>query len=222
MISKTKCKCDNCNKEFLKESRYLKREVKNRFCSIDCKGKFIKKKNNIKCKCECGKLFERRKSQANKSKSGKLFCSNSCSASYNNKNKKYGTKRSKLELWIENELKRKYSFEIIFNGKESINSELDIFIPSLKLAFELNGIFHYEPIYGEDKLKKIKNNDNRKFQACLENKIELCIIDVSSSKHFKPERDRRYLDIIENLINKKFICGEIGETPMSKEHRPTR
>ena len=45
MISKTKCKCDNCNKEFLKESRYLKREVKNRFCSIDCKGKFIKKKN---------------------------------------------------------------------------------------------------------------------------------------------------------------------------------
>ena len=222
MISKITCKCDNCDKEFLIESRYIKRKVKNRFCSIDCKYKFIKKKNNVKCECVCGKLFERKKSQANKSKSGKLFCSSSCSATHNNKNKKYGNKRSKLEVWIENELKKKYNFEILFNNKEAINSELDIYIPSLRIAFELNGIFHYEPIYGEEKLKSIKNNDNRKYQACLENKIELCIIDVSSSKHFKPERDKKYLDIIESIITQKYTCGEIGETPMSKEHRPTR
>ena len=100
-----------------------------------------------------------------KSKSGNSFCSRSCSATYNNKNKKFGTRRSKLENWIENELKKKYDFKIIFNGKEAVNSELDIYIPSLKLAFELNGIFHYEPIYGEDKLNKVKNNDGRKYQA---------------------------------------------------------
>lgn len=73
----------------------------------------------------------------------------------------------------------------------------------LNLAFELNGIFHYEPIYGEGKLSQVKNNDGRKFQDCLERKIELCIIDVSSSKHFKPERDKKYLDIIVNLIELK-------------------
>ena len=38
---------------------------------------------------------------------------------------------------------------------EAINSELDVYVPSLNLAFELNGIFHYEPIYGEKKLNQI-------------------------------------------------------------------
>lgn len=86
----------------------------------------------------------------------------------------------------------------------SINSELDIYIPSLSLSFELNGIFHYEPIYGIDKLEKIKNNDNRKLQACIEKKIEFCILDISGSKHFKPERDKKYLDIVRNIILDKI------------------
>lgn len=59
---------------------------------------------------------------------------------------------------------------------------MDIYIPVLSLAFELNGIFHYEPIYGEGKLLSIQNNDDRKFQACLEHDIELCIINSSEQK----------------------------------------
>jgi len=43
---------------------------------------------------------------------------------------------------------------IHFNKKDAINSELDIYIPSLKLAFELNGIFHYEPIFGKENFLK--------------------------------------------------------------------
>ena len=132
-----------------------------------------------------------------KSKSGNLFCSKSCSTKYNNENKKSGSRRSKLEMWIEEQLKNKYEFEIIFNGKDTINSELDIYIPSLKLAFELNGIFHYEPIYGDEKLKTIKNNDNKKFQACLERKIELCVIDTTK------KNDKKYLEIINTIIKLK-------------------
>ena len=49
----------------------------------------------------------------------------------------------------------------------------------------------------------VKNNDNRKFQACLEKGIELCIIDASNSKKFKPERDKKYLEIIEKIIESK-------------------
>ena len=109
-----------------------------------------------------------------------------------------------MEIWIEENLKNKYNFEILFNNKEIIGSELDIYIPHFKLAFELNGIFHYEPIFGNKKLEQTINNDNRKFQACLEKGIEFCIIDTSGSKKFKPERDKKYLDIIDNILEIKM------------------
>ena len=38
----------------------------------------------------------------------------------------------------------------------------------------------------------------------IKHKIELCIIDVSGSKNFKPERDKKYLDIIISIIELKY------------------
>lgn len=101
-----------------------------------------------------------------------------------------------------------------YNQKDAINSELDIYVPSLNLAFELNGIFHYEPIYGKDKLTSTKNNDGRKFQACLEKKIELVIIDTSGQKYFKEKTSQKYLDIIEQIINQKLEQGK-GVEPLT-------
>jgi hypothetical protein len=201
--------CVECGCDFKKEKRYYTSYLKGThkgsiiYCSRKCEGdsKRISIKNNCK---NCNIEIIKPPSVLKKSKSGNIFCSHSCSAKYSNTHKITGTRRSKLEVWIEENLKNKYDFEIIFNGKEAIESELDIYIPSLKLAFELNGIFHYESIYGDRKLEQVKSNDNRKFQACLENKIELCIIDSSGSKKFKPERDRKYLDIIESIINNKI------------------
>jgi very-short-patch-repair endonuclease len=132
------------------------------------------------------------------------FCSSSCAAIYNNTHKTYGTRRSKLEKYLEEKLKEKYpKLDIHFNRKDAINSELDIYIPSLKLAFELNGIYHYEPIHGPEKLASVQNNDQRKFQACLERGIELCIIDTSSIKHFKENKANKFLNIIIEIISKR-------------------
>jgi hypothetical protein len=72
------------------------------------------------------------------------------------------------------------------------------------LAFELNGIFHYEPIYGQEKLNQIQNNDNHKFQDCLEEKIELCVIDKSWIKYNKIQNFIKILNIIENIIFNKL------------------
>jgi hypothetical protein len=94
-----------------------------------------------------------------------------------------------------------------FNRKEAIGSELDIHIPSLNLAFELNGIFHYEPIYGEDKLQKIEENDISKSKACHDAKIDLCVIDTSGQKYFKPKTSEKYLNIITNIINKRTMLN---------------
>lgn len=81
------------------------------------------------------------------------------------------------------------------------------------MAFELNGIFHYEPIYGNDKLNQIQNNDNRKYQACLEHNIELCIIDTSYFKHFKEDKAKEFLNIISSIINLKVTVAEGGFEP---------
>lgn len=200
-------KCYRCEKEFYQTKHYiyscsLKTSVHTgKYCSKVCA---MTKVVNVECKT-CGKKFLKFPNQIKKSKSGNHFCSNSCAATYNNKHKKTGTKRSKLEVWVEEQLLIIYpNIEIHFNRKDTISSELDIYIPSLSLAIELNGIFHYEPIFGEKKLKQTKNNDERKFQACLEKNIEFAIIDTSQQKYFKPKSSQKYLNIITEIINNKL------------------
>jgi hypothetical protein len=140
-----------------------------------------------------------------KSKSGNRFCSRSCAATYNNLHKTTGTRRSKLEVWLEEQLRKLYpDLKILFNAKEAINAELDIHFPDLNLAFELNGIYHYEPIHGPKKLASIQTNDHRRFSACAEKGIALCIIDVSTMTYFKPTKGQYYLNIITNIINNKL------------------
>ncbi len=154
---------------------------------------------NVNC-LNCKKEFKKRISQINKTPNN--FCSRSCAATYNNTHKISGNKRSKLEIWLEKELTNLYpQLLILYCDKETINSELDIYIPLLHLAFELNGIFHYEPIYGQTKLQQIQNNDDRKFQACLEKNISLCIIDSSKQKRFTEKSSQQFLDIISNIID---------------------
>lgn len=180
------------------------------YCSHKCHSQ--SSLNQIVLKCiTCGKSFSRIPSQAKRPKNP--FCSHSCSATYNNLHKKHGNRRSKLELWIESELKLKYpSLEFLFNSKMAIGSELDIYIPKLQLAFELNGIYHYEPIHGLKKLSSIQKNDICKFKICSEKEIELCIIDVSSLKYYKISNALPFLEIITSIINQKMVTG-IGFEP---------
>lgn len=207
---KLPCKCAKCQKTFFitknKARRGLTMERPCDFCSLKCFYESTKKlgiSEHRKLQCFlCQKEFERYPSQ----QKNKNFCSKSCATTYNNKHKTHGSNRSKLEMWIEDKIIIKYpKLEIKFNSRTEIGSELDIYIPKLKLAFELNGIVHYEPIYGQEKLDKVRNNDNRKFQACLENNIELAILDTSTLKNFKEDRANKFLDIIIEIINNKIL-----------------
>lgn len=203
------CECYYCKDAFnltkQKIIQILNPNSKNKgqFCSPQCRTNSRKLRLIIKC-CNCG--LETEKPILQNKKYPNSFCSKSCATSYQNKNKNYGTRRSKLESWIEEQLAQLYpELHIDFNQKSAIGSELDIYIPSLNIAFELNGIFHYEPIYGTNKLNQIQSNDKSKSLACHKAKIDLCIIDTSQQKYVKPSTSKIYLDIIINIINERLI-----------------
>lgn len=182
------------------------------FCSKQCESVNLRVKRQVfSCK-QCGTEVLRKPGELRTRQAKNLthhFCSTSCAGTYNSQHKTTGTRRSKLEQWIEQSLATRYpNLEVHYNRTDAIMAELDIYVPSLKLAFELNGIFHYEPIFGNEKLDSIQKNDKRKYQACLEHGIELCIIDTAAFKHFKPLKAQRYLDIVLEILEHKS-----GATP---------
>lgn len=201
--------CERCGTKFYKSKKRIKdclnpnHKSTGSFCSSKCSNQQPDKIIQTLC-IHCNKPIQKHLYTIIKYKNS--FCSQSCAAIYNNTHKSYGYRRSKLEKWIEEQLAQLYpTLEIHFNRKDTINSELDIYIPSLKLAFELNGIFHYEPIFSQEKLGQIQNNDNRKFAACQEAGISLCIIDTSQQKYFKPSTSQKFLDVICKIINSACI-----------------
>ena len=218
------CECLLCKEPFGVLKKLITYELKNNrnrhiYCSDKCC--YLSRKtsilNEIPCS-NCGCSFDRNPNQLTKSKSGNIFCSQSCAATFNNKNKTHGNRRSKLEIWLEDEITKLHpNLQIDFNKKDTIGSELDIFIPSLNIAFELNGIFHYEPIYGVNKLIKVQENDKSKTKICHDLKIDLCIIDVSQQKYFNPSTSQKYLDIITDIINERLLISQPA-LPVSNNH----
>lgn len=212
-LDKLPCECYQCGGIAYHQKNDINRVLNNtnknacKFCSKRCRALFLQPTPPLEVECSnCQTKFLKEQAQIRKTKNGRHFCSRSCSASYNNKNKTTGNRRSKLEAYIEEQLTILYpDLEIHFNRKDAIGSELDIYIPSLNVAFELNGIFHYEPIYGVDKLNQIQNNDTNKFQLCIEHKIDLCIINTSGQTYFKESTSQKYLDIITNIINERLL-----------------
>jgi hypothetical protein len=201
--------CKICKTNFLLSDKSTARLSKGetaigQFCSKKCANISMSKKITSSC-CICGSSVEKLPSALKKSKCKKFFCSKSCAGKYNSTHKTKGTNRSKLEKWLEQKLTKLYpDLEFCFNQSHVINAELDIYIPSLKLAVELNGIFHYEPIFGDEKLIKTQNNDNRKILASAEKGIDLCVIDTTSLTYFKENGANNFLEIIKKIINQKI------------------
>ena len=210
-------KCSNCGETFYREKHYIQGNIKKNhlvyFCSPKCQREFKTKQGTQIIKCaQCGKERIKLLNQIKKSKSGNHFCSKSCAAKYNNTHKTSGYRRSKLETYLQNVLEEKYlNLNIEYNDRKTLDGlELDIYIPSLNLAFELNGIFHYQPVFGksdeerDSKFQNILDKDAKKHQLCQEKNINLCIIDVSSQKKFTVKSSQKFVDAICFVIDKRL------------------
>lgn len=62
--------------------------------------------------------------------------------------------------------------------------ELDFYIPSLRLAIELNGPTHYLPIYGQAKFERQQRNDQLKRDLCKQQGITLVEIPLEEGVHY--------------------------------------
>lgn len=180
-------------------------------CNLDIKHFDSHLKNRQRCKFEiaiqevlctfCKKPFMKESCQM-LSKVGSNFCSRSCSASFNNRNKKYGLRRSKMEVFIEERLKQDFGDLLYLTSNKSvIGSELDFYFPSLKLAVEVNGILHYEPIYGQKTFDRIQMMDEEKRVNCESNGINLFVLNCKDDRYLKQElKEKRYQEVKEVIM----------------------
>ena len=199
---KVTIKCNHCGIEVLKEKRNINHKIakgKSLYCSKKCFG--LSHTEQVKVICaQCCVEFTRTPSCLKDSV--RFFCTQSCAATYNNKNKKHGTRRSKIETLVEERIKQKYTtLRCLCNSKQVIGSELDFYFPDLKMGIEINGIFHYKPVYGDDKLKKIQAMDKEKLEKSLAKGIDIKVIDCQHDKYLNKALQEKRINDVTNMID---------------------
>jgi hypothetical protein len=119
---------------------------------------------------------------------------------------------SKLEHFVVSELLNR-GFQVEFHKEQSLLNEkvhLDIWLPKLNTAVEIDGPTHFEPIWGEEHLKKTQKTDNMKDGLLLN--AGCCIIRLRQKKNLSKTYGLRLVsDLVEilNKIGNKF--PELGE-----------
>lgn len=199
--------CECCGKRFTVRKHYVVDSLNRhggkyyRYCSHRCRN--ISEGRRIETVCaHCGKTIY--KTLREYSKSSNHFCDSSCAASYNNAHKKSGCRRSRLEEYLEMRLRDEYpDMDILFNDRSVIGAELDIYIPSIRTGFEINGIVHYKPIYGDEKWERVVSNDEAKRRLCESSMITLHVVDTSSQKRFDECGSAKYFNYIRDRIEEK-------------------
>ncbi len=119
-----------------------------------------------------------------KSKHGKPYCSKSCRMRHYNANilERTSNQRSKAEDILLSLLREAFpAMEILANCRTLVSNglEVDLYVPAAKLAIELNGPVHYLPIYGEERLTKVRFKDAQKHAELHAMGIRLLVLDIS-------------------------------------------
>ncbi len=182
--------CIQCNNVFHRPKNEVQRLVKGNYhgsltlCSKVCNGLNSQKRHEVKCEY-CNKMFIKKASDM---RSTYHFCSRSCSTKYQNSNKTKGFRRSKAEFLIESLIKNDFpNLNLISSDRNLLSNglEIDIHLPDIKLAIELNGPIHFQPIYGKDKFDKTVENDARKISQLTNLGYGIIVVDISSLGYWK-------------------------------------
>ena len=195
---KVPLKCSVCSETFYATKNQVQVVLKGvgshtlAFCGKQCANKAAEKRyKTTVIKCDfCGKEVKRPPSAI--AKHPLQFCSLACSMRYNNKHKRTGkTNKSAGEGYLASLISADFPGLVIERNDRSIlpsGLEVDLLIRSLNLAIELNGPFHYFPIFGDAKLADTQNADIRKQNEIHEIGFRLITINASSVRDGKRMR----------------------------------
>lgn len=200
--------CFECKEEIEIYKSNLKEK---NFCSVKCSAIFF---NRPRKKIKIPKLKRMKKTTqckfCGKKTINKFYCNGTCRNKDQNKLKN-GSK-SYAEKVLCAKIKSHFpKWEILENNRTILNGlELDVYIPHLKLGIEWNGIYHIEPIKGNDVLQKIIGKDLKKQIRCNKQGISLLVIsDRTSHRKFIEETT----DEIINKLKQLEMASRVGNAP---------
>lgn len=182
---KVKVVCPVCNKEFKRAPSWLKK-VEAPCCSRRCAQIRVESKKwgnkrqrqltlltvHAQRKPKPPRLCAVCKTPTHNSK----FCSGTCRNALNNQ--KLNGNTSISEKRLAQLLSDRFPLlEVVRNDRHMLSGlELDFYFPSLRIAIEWNGPYHYRPIRGDAVLAKIQTKDSNKKALCEKLGIELIVV----------------------------------------------
>lgn len=184
-LEKSVFACKNCNAKLINKifkpinTIDLEKEIKDKgYTVISHNHKTSMYESVWTLKCQNGHIFDK--------KGNKLKNLQSCPHCFSDSYEEF-LMRKLIETHYKEEFPKSYPAWLI-NSFTHRTLELDMFSEKLKLAFEYNGIQHYEPIFGQERYEISVRNDNEKQKRCLENNVKLITIKYLSSKTICKER----------------------------------
>lgn len=120
---------------------------------------------------------------------------------------------SKLERFLLNKLLES-GLNVEFHKEQSILNtklQIDLFIPKLNVAIEVDGPSHFEPVWGDDALKRNRKYDDKKTGLILGKGLYL--IRIKQNKDFSKSRGLLILDklqkILDDIKNNKLSTNKV-------------
>jgi hypothetical protein len=122
---------------------------------------------------------------------------------------KNGQTGSKAEVYCYNLLNERLDGVVHHDMDTLPPFEIDITIPSIKVAICWDGPFHRRPIFGENRLKKVQDRDKRKHDTLIKMGLMVIVIEDTTSrfnKGFVEAKVNLTVDAISKEEKGKLIC----------------
>lgn len=122
---------------------------------------------------------------------------------------------SKLEKFLYNLLLQD-GYRVEFHKEQMLSNtklHIDMFLPNMNIAIEVDGPSHFKPVWGEDALQKNQKYDQKKTGLLVGKGIK--VIRVKQTKDFSRSRGLivygRLIEAIKEVENNKVTNIEIGD-----------